>query len=130
VGAWLADLDQGWVAVEAEDFPACGGYVLWGPKRRGLDSDVGLADGFEACQAVRYLGGELGFGGFGGVGWRQGDRDDVLLGGAGDSGAGGFVVGLDGDGVDEAEVDYVAGDFGVVAVAQGCEDLGLCEHQC
>ncbi len=122
-GHGLADLDEGWVTVETQDFAAGGGYVLWGPRGRGLDGDVGLADGFEACETIRDLGSELGFGGFGGVRWGQGDGDDVFLGDAGDSCAGGFVVGLDGDGVDEAEVDYVAGDFGVVAVAQGCEDV-------
>ena len=82
-----------------------------------------MADGFETSEAVGDLGDELGFGGFGGVGWGQGDGDDVLLGDAGNSGAGGFVVRLDGDGVDQAEVDYVAGDFGVVAVAQRGEDV-------
>lgn len=88
-----------------------------------MDGDVGLADGFEACEAVSDLGDELGFGGFGGIGWGEGDGDDVFLGDAGDSVAGGFEVRLDGDGVDQAEVDYVAGDFGVVAVAQGGEDV-------
>ena len=129
-GHGLADLDQGWVAVEAEGLAACGGDVLWGPGGRGLDGDVGLTDGFEASEAVGDLSDELGFGGFSGVGWGQGDGDDVLLGDAGDSGAGGFVVGLDGDGLDQTEVDYVAADFGVVAVAQGGEDVGLFEHQC
>ena len=32
-GHGLADLDQGWVAVEAEGSAACGGDVLWGPGR-------------------------------------------------------------------------------------------------
>jgi hypothetical protein len=41
----------------------------------------------------------------------------MFLGDAGDVGAGGFGVGGEGDGADEAEVDYVAGEFGVVAVA-------------
>ena len=44
--------------------------------------------------------------------------------------AGGVGVGRDGDGADEAEVDDVAGEFGVVAVAEGGEDFGLGEHQC
>ena len=101
-----------------------------GSRGSGLDGDGGLADGFEASEAVGDLGAEMGFGGFGGVGWGQGDGDDVFLGDAGDSGAGGFVVGLDGDGVDQAKVDYVAGNFGVVAVAQGGEDVGFFEHQC
>ena len=73
---------------------------------------------------------ELGFGGFGGVGGDEGDCDEVFLGDSGDSGAGGFGVRLDGDGLDEAEVDDVAGDLGVVAVAEGLEDVGFGEHQC
>ena len=43
-------------------------------------------------------------------------------------GAGGFGVGRDGDGADEAEVDDVAGEDGVVAVAEGGEDVGFGEH--
>ena len=122
--AWcLTDLDEGWVAVETEDFSACGGDVLWSPGGCGLDGDVGLADGFEAGEAVGDLGCELGFGGFGGVGGCEGDGEDVLLGDTGDSYAGCFVIAGDGDGEDEAEVDYVAGDFGVVAVSQGGQDL-------
>ena len=52
----------------------------------------------------------------------------MFLGDSGDSGAGGFGVGLDGEGADEAEVDDVAGEFGVVAVAEGGEDVGFGEH--
>ncbi len=37
-------------------------------------------------------------------------------------------VGGDFDGADQAQVDYVAGEDGVVAVAQGGEDVGFCEH--
>ena len=58
------------------------------------------------------------------------DLDAVFLGDAGDVGAGGFGVGGDGDGADEAEVDDVAGEDGVVAVAEGVEDVGLGEHLC
>ena len=47
---------------------------------------------------------------------------------AGDLGAGGFEVGGDYDGADEAEVDDVAGEDGVVAVAECEEDVGLGEH--
>lgn len=43
-------------------------------------------------------------------------------------GAGGFEVRGDGNGVDEAEVDDVAGDRGIVAVPERCEDVGLGEH--
>ena len=52
----------------------------------------------------------------------------MFLGDAGDVCAGGFEVGGDGDGADEAEVDDVAGEDGVVAVAEGEEDVGLGEH--
>ena len=127
-GHGLADLNEGRVTVETEDFAASGGDVLWGPGGSGLDGNAGLADGFEAGEAVGDLGAEMGFGVFSGIGRGEGDGDDVFLGDAPDSGAGGLDVRLDGDGVDEAEVDYVAGDFGVVAVAQGLDDLGLGEH--
>src|SRR6266702_5723356 len=124
-GMGLADLDRGWVAVEAEDSAAGWGDVWRGPGGIVEDSDGGLADGFEACEAVVDLGGELGFGCFRGVGGGEGDFDEVFLGDSGDSGAGGFGVWLEVDGVDEAEVDDVAGDFGVVAVAEGEEDVGF-----
>ena len=52
----------------------------------------------------------------------------MFLGDAGDVGAGGVGVGGEGDGADEAEVDDVAGEFGVVAVAECGEDVGLVEH--
>ena len=51
-----------------------------------------------------------------------------LLGDAGDACAGGFGVGREGDAADEAEVDYVAGEGGVVAVAEGGADVGFGEH--
>ena len=57
----------------------------------------------------------------------EGDVDAMARRDAGDAGAGGVGVGRDGDGVDEAEVDDVEGDFGVVAVAQGGEDVGFGE---
>ena len=63
----------------------------------------------------------------------EGDGDAVARRDAGDSGAGGVGVGRDGDGVDQAEVDDVEGDVGVVAVAQGGEDVGFGEsgrHGC
>ena len=49
---------------------------------------------------------------------------------AGDMGAGGLEVGGDHDGADEAEIDDVAGEDGIVAVAEGREDVGLGEHLC
>ena len=56
MGACLADLDQGRVAVEAEDSAAGWGDVLRGPGWGAADGDVGLADGFEAGEAVGDLG--------------------------------------------------------------------------
>lgn len=119
MAAWLADLDEAGVAVEAEDAAASGCDVLRSPGWSGEDGDGGLADGLETGEAVLELGGELGGGFFGGAGEGEVDMDAVLLGDSGDSCAGGFGVGLDGDGADEAQVDYVAGDCWVVAVAQG-----------
>ena len=105
------------------------GVICWGVQAgRGEDGDGGLADGFEAGEAVGDLGAELGFGVFGGVGEGEGEGDAVFLGDSGDVGAGGFGVRLDGEGADEAEVDDVAGEFGVVAVAEGLEDVGFGEH--
>ena len=130
VGMGLADLDQVWIAVEAEGFAAGGGDVEWGPVRRVEESHVGAADGFEASQAVCDLCAELCVGGFVGLVGVSDDFDDVFLRYAGDVGAGGFGVWGDGDGADEAEVDDVAGEDGVVAVAEGLEDVGLGEHLC
>ena len=130
VGAWLADLDQVGVAVEAESFAACWGDVEWRPDGGFEECDGGAAYGFEAGEAVCDLSDELGLGRFIGLGGGEGDFDDVLLRDAGDVGAGGVEVAGDGDGVDEAEVDDVAGEDGIVAVAEGLEDVGLGEHLC
>src|ERR1700678_4356535 len=123
-----ADLDEVWVAVQAEGLAACGRDVEWGPDGVVEESDYCAADGLEAGEAVDDLGFELGGGGFVGLGWGQGDFDCVFLGNSGDVGARSFGVELDGDGADEAEVDDVAGEDGVVAVAQGGEDVGFGEH--
>ena len=92
------------------------------------ESDGGVADGFEAGQAVGDLGTEVGFGGFVFLCRGEFDADFVFLGDAGDVGAGGFEVGGDGDGANEAEIYDVAGEDGVVAVAECEEDVGLGEH--
>jgi hypothetical protein len=131
--AALADLDQCGVALEAEGAAAFGGDLLWGPGGSVGEGDGGVADGLEAGQAVDDLGLEPGFGVVGGVGEGDGYFDEVFLGDAGDVGAGGFEVWSDGDGAEEAEVDYVAGEGGVVAVAEGGADFGLgccvgCRH--
>ena len=124
----LADLDEVWVAVETEGFAAGGADVERGPYGVVEESDGGAADSLQAGQAVDDLGLELGVGGFVGLGWGQGDFDCVFLGDAGDVDARGFGVEFNLDGADEAEVDYVAGEDRVVAVAQGGEDVGFGEH--
>jgi hypothetical protein len=87
---------------------------------------LGAADGLEGGEAIFDLGGELGCG-VGvvrvfGRGEGEPDVDAVAGWDSGDAGAGGLGVGRDGDVVDEAEVDDVAGDFGVVAVAESVAD--------
>jgi len=51
----------------------------------------------------------------------------VFLRDARDAGAGGFAVGGDGDALDEAEIDDVKGELGVVAVAECGADVGFGE---
>ena len=92
------------------------------------ESDGGVADGFEAGEAVLNLGLQLCFGRFVWLRGREFDADFVFLGDPGDVGAGGFEVGGDGDGANEAEIYDVAGEDGVVAVAECEEDVGLGEH--
>ena len=70
----------------------------------------------------------MGFGIVGGVGEGESYVDAVFLGDAGDVGAGGFGIEGYGDGAEEAEVDYVAGEGGVVAVAECEADVGFGEH--
>jgi hypothetical protein len=127
-----ADLDEVGVAVEAEDFAAGGGDAEGSPGGLVEESDRGVAHGLKAGEAVGdlgfELGAEVGFGGFVLLCGGELDFDAMFLGDAGDVGAGGFEVGGDGDGADEAEVDDVAGEDGVVAVAEGEEDVGLGEH--
>jgi hypothetical protein len=123
-----ADLDEVGVAVEAEDLAAGGGDAEGTPCGLVEESDGGVAYGLEAGEAVLDLGLELGFGGFVCLRGGELDFDVVFLGDAGDMGAGGFEVGGDCDGADEAEVDDVAGEDGVVAVAEREENVGLGEH--
>lgn len=116
------------VAVEAKGLAAGGSDVEGGPDGRVEEGDSGAADSFETSEAVGDLCAELGDGGFFGLGGSDGDFYDVFLRDAWDGCAGSFDVGGDGDGVDEAEVDDVAGQDGVVAVAESLEDVGLGEH--
>src|ERR1035437_903756 len=53
----------------------------------------------------------------------------MARGDAGDSCAGSIGVRFDSNVVDEAEVDDVAGNFGVVTVAQSREDVGFSESR-
>ncbi len=123
-----ADLDEVGVAVEAEDFAAGGSDAEGSPCGLVEESDGGVAYGLEAGETVGDLGAEMGLGGFVSLRWGEFDFDGVFLGDAGDVGAGGFEVGGDCDGLDEAEVDDVAGEDGVVAIAEREEDVGLGEH--
>jgi hypothetical protein len=123
-----ADLDEVGVAVEAEDLAAGGGDAEGRPCGLVEESDGGVAYSFEAGEAICDLGAEMGFGGFVFLSGREFDCDDVFLGDPRDMGAGGFEVGGDRDGADEAEVDDVAGEDRVVAVAERDEDVGLGEH--
>ena len=125
-----ADLDQVGVAVEAQGLAAGGGDAEGCPCGVVEESDGGVAYGFEAGEAVCDLGAKVGLGGFVDLCGGELDFDAMFLGDAGDVGAGGFEVGGDGDGTDEAEVDDVAGEDGVVAVAECEEDVGLGEHLC
>ncbi len=124
----LANLDEVGVAVEPRVLRPAGGDVEGGPCGIAYEGDGGVADGFEACEAVDDLCTELGGGGFVGLGRGEFDLDAVFLRDAGDVGAGRFGVGGDADGADEAEIDDVAGEYGVVTVAEGREDVGLGEH--
>jgi hypothetical protein len=72
------------------------------------ESDGGLAYGFEAGESVLNLGLEVSGGGFVCLRGSELDFDAMFLGDSGDVGAGGFEVGGDCDGADEAEVDDVA----------------------
>ena len=123
-----ADLNEVGVAIEAEGFAARGGDVAGSPCGFAEEGDGCVADGFEAGEAVGDLGGELGVGGFAGLRWSEFDCDAMFLGDAGDVCTGGIRIGSDGDGVDKAEVDDVAGQDGVVAVTQGEKYVGLGEH--
>ncbi len=78
---------------------------------------------------------ELGVGGFVVSCWGEGDGGAEFWGTPGMVAPGASGSGVEGDGFDEAEVDYVAGEGGVVAVAEGCADglfhcCGACRHVC
>src|SRR5215469_6663508 len=125
----LPDLDQVGVAVEAEYAAADGGDLEWAPGGFGDEEDLGVAGFFEAGEAVLDLRGELGGCLFGGVGEGQFDLDTMFLWDARDTGAWSVGVGGDGDGADEAQVDDVAGERGVEAVAQSVQNVRFGQHQ-
>lgn len=95
----------------------------------GKDADRGMVDGFKAGETVGYLGAKLRFGGVSRVGQNDLDFDAVLLRNAGDSPAWGIGIGDNRDGADEAEINDIAGEFWIVAVAKSGEDIGFGEHQ-
>jgi hypothetical protein len=126
----LADLDEIRVAVEAQGFAAGWSDLLGRPYRFFEESDDGLADSFETGETIFDLGFELGVGGFVGLGWGEFDFDAVLLRDTGDVCAGCLAVTRDFYGADEAEIDDVAGEDGIVAVAESEEDVSFGEHLC
>jgi hypothetical protein len=123
-----ADLDEVGVAVEAEDFAAGGGDAEGSPCGLVEESNGSVAYGLEAGEAVCDLSAEVGFGGIIFLRGSEFYVDLMFLGDAGDVGAGGFEVAGDCDAADEAEVDDVAGEDGVIAIAEREEDVGLGEH--
>jgi hypothetical protein len=127
-GMVSADLDEVRVAVETESSASCGRDVEGRPDGVVEDGHVGSAYGFETCEAVDDLGLELSVGDFVVLGGSDFDLYFVFLGDARDICAGGFEVGGDGERVDEAEVNYVAGEGWIVTVAEGGEDIGFGEH--
>ncbi len=97
---------------------------------------MGAADGFEGGEAVLNLGDErsvlrirniLRARGRDDLGEDKSYADAMAGWDSGNACAGGAGIGRDGDGVDEAEVDDVEGDTGVIAVAEGCADAGFGE---
>jgi hypothetical protein len=123
-----ADLDEVRVTVEAQDLATGGGDAEGSPCGVVEESDGGMAYGFDAGEAVCDLGLELGVGGFVFLSGGELDFDAMFLGDTWDVGAGGFEVGDYCDRADEAEVDDVAGEDWIVAVAECEEDVGLSEH--
>jgi hypothetical protein len=107
---------------------AFGGDAAGIPGGLAEQGDFRAGDGFEGGEAVLDLGGERGVFEVCDLGEGEGDVDSVARWDAGDSGSGGFGIGRDGDAVDEAEVDDVEWDLGVVAVAECGEDVGFGEH--
>lgn len=122
------DLHEIGVAVETKEPAACGGDALRVPARFLENHDGGLADSLKTSETVADLGFHLGFGGFGRVGEDEVNGDASFLRDAGDAGAGCVRVGGDGGVENEAEVDDIAGEIGVVAVAESTEEVGFGEH--
>ena len=118
-GMSLAELDEVAVAVEAEGAAAEGGDADGRPGGLVEEVDLGAADGGEAGEAVEDLGAEVCLDRVVLLGGGEGEGDAEAWGDAGDAGAGGGGVFADGEGVEEAEVDNVAGQGRVVAVAEG-----------
>jgi len=86
---------------------------------------VDAGDGFEAEEAVFDLGGELGVGGFVGGGGGEAEGGEVAGRNAGDVGPGSVEVAGEVGGADEAEIDDVAVQAGVVAVAESLEEVSV-----
>jgi len=122
-------LDELRVALEAEGAAAGWGDALRGPGGAVEDAGGGVADGVQAGEAVANLGEELLLGVvFGAGGEDEVDDDAMPLRDAGDADTGGVQVRGDGDALDEAQLDDIAGDGGIVAVAEGFADGGFGER--
>ena len=87
------------------------------------DEDVDAGELGEAGEAVVDQGAELGV--YRRITRQEGDSGGEARGDSGDAGSRGFGVRGEGDGGDQAKVDEVEGDFGVEAVAEGLEEVGL-----
>src|SRR6266702_1811328 len=128
------DLDEGifWLIgcySKAKARAGFGGDAFGSPAWLVDDFDVSVADGFEGGEAALDLGDNLLFGGIVGLGEGECDVDAVARRDAGNSGARRVGIGRDRDGVDEAEIDDAACDLGVIAVAQGGQDVGFGESR-
>ena len=86
-------------------------------------------DGFEGGEAVLKIWAGSGESSEGRAIWARVERDVDAMAGAGPRGfaqsPGASGSGRDGDAADEAEVDDVEWNLGIVAVAEGGEDVGF-----
>jgi len=82
------------------------------------EREFNARNGGQAEEPVFYLRTEVRIGGFVRGGRGDGEAGDELLRNAGDVGAGCIGIGRESDGTDQCELDNVAAQRGVVAVAE------------